>query len=273
MSDGARAVVLDLRNNPGGLLSEATTLLDRLLDAGATMGTVEGRGHPRSQRIVSSGGQRWPGVRLVVLVNAATASAAEIIAAGVKDNGRGTVVGEHTFGKGLMQSTVRLPSGAAVRISTARWITPSGSSLNAGGGEKGGIEPNLVVPPWHPSTGDWELAAAIGPRADQFRQVLEQVVARREWTPRPSEDSAVAGPATFRPLARRLRQAGISLSLEQLSRGEALLRQEYAVLLAPQGVMRLRVTPEEPVIPDRQLAAAVRLLQNGTGSGDPGAMR
>jgi C-terminal peptidase prc len=273
VSDGARAVVLDLRNNPGGLLNEATTLLDRLLDAGATMGTVEGRGHPRSQRIVSSGGQRWPGVRLVVLVNAATASAAEIIAAGVKDNGRGTVVGEHTFGKGLMQSTVRLASGAAVRISTARWITPSGSSLNGGAGAKGGIEPNLVVPPWHPSPGDWELAEAIGARADQFRQVLERAVALREWTPRPIEDSLGPGTPSFRRLAKRLREAGFSISAERLSRGEALLRQEYAVLLAPQGVMRVTVPARPPLLPDAQLAAAVQYLQSGVTSADGAGAR
>jgi carboxyl-terminal processing protease len=273
VSDGARAVVLDLRNNPGGLLNEATTLLDRLLDAGATMGTVEGRGHPRSQRIVSSGGQRWPGVRLVVLVNAATASAAEIIAAGVKDNGRGTVVGEHTFGKGLMQSTVRLASGAAVRISTARWITPSGSSLNGGAGAKGGIEPNLVVPPWHPSPGDWELAEAIGARADQFRQVLERAVALREWTPRPIEDSLGPGTPSFRRLAKRLREAGLSISVERLSRGEALLRQEYAVLLAPQGVMRVTVPARPPLLPDAQLAAAVQYLQSGAASADGAGTR
>jgi carboxyl-terminal processing protease len=268
VNEGARAVVLDLRNNPGGLLSEATTLLDRLLDAGAVIGTVEGRGHPRSQRIVSTGGQRWPGVRLVVLVNAATASAAEIIAAGVKDNGRGTVVGEHTYGKGIMQSTVRLASGAAVRISTARWITPSGSSLNGGGGAKGGIEPNLVVPPWHPSPGDWELADAIGARTDQFRQVLERAVALRDWIPRPGEDSVAPGTASFRRLARRLREAGLSISAERLSRGEALLRQEYAVLLAPQGVMRVTVPSRRPPLPDAQLAAAVQYLQNGAASGD-----
>lgn len=271
VSDGARAVVLDLRNNPGGLLNEATALLDRLLDAGATMGTVEGRGHPRNQRIVSTGGQRWPGVRLVVLVNAATASAAEIIAAGVKENGRGTVVGEHTYGKGIMQSTVRLASGAAVRISTARWITPSGASLNGRGGEKGGIEPNLVVPPWHPAPGDSALAEAIGPRADQFRQVLERVVALREWSPRPiAGDSLPPDPGSFRRLAKRLRAAGFSLSTEQLSRGEALLQQEYAVLLAPQGGLRVNVPITMPVLPDAQLAAAVRYLQGAAGSGDAG---
>lgn len=274
VSEGAHAVVLDLRNNPGGLLNEATTLLDRLLDAGATMGTVLGRGHPASQRMVSTGGQRWPGVRLVVLVNAATASAAEIIAAGLKDNGRGMVVGEHTFGKGLMQSTVRLASGAAVRISTARWITPSGSSLNGSGGQKGGIEPNLVVPPWHPSPGDRELADAIGSRADQFRQVLERVVALKEWAPRPTEsDSLRADPAAFRRLAKRVRAAGFGLSAEQLSRGEALLRLEYAVLLAPQGVMRVLVPSAPTRLADAQLDAAVRYLQTGAGLGEVSGTR
>jgi carboxyl-terminal processing protease len=260
VSGGARALVLDLRNNPGGLLSEATTLLDRLLDAGATMGTVEGRGHPRSQRVVATGGQRWPGVRVVVLVNAATASAAEIIAAGLKENGRGTVVGEHTFGKGMMQSTVRLDSGASVKISTARWLTPSGSSLNGTPGAKGGIEPNLVVPPWQPAPGDWMLAQAIGARADLFRQIFEIAVARKEWAPRPAEDTLPARPALFQKLAKRLNRGGIKLKSEQLAK-------------AAQGVLRIPVPPAGPVLPDAQLAAAVRLLQSGAVSGDGAGTR
>lgn len=259
---GAHALVLDLRNNPGGLLNEATALLDRLLDAGTIIGTVEGRGTPRSQRIVATSGQRWPGLRLVILVNAATASAAEIITAGLMENGRGTVVGEHTYGKGLMQSTVRLDPATAVRISTARWITPSGSSLNGSGGAKGGIEPNLVVPPWRPSPGDWELAHAIGSRADRFRQAFEEAVARREWSPRAAgPDSLPARPGDFARLLRRLRRAGFRLTADQLARGEALLRQEYAVLLASRGTMPVPAAPLPAVLPDAQLTAAVRLLQ------------
>lgn len=269
VSRGARALVLDLRNNPGGLLNEATALLDRLLDAGTTIGTVEGRGTPRSQRIVATGGQRWPGLKLVILVNAATASAAEIIAAGLMENGRGTVVGEHTYGKGLMQSTVRLDTGTAVRISTARWITPSGSSLNGSGSAKGGIEPNLVVPPWRPSPGDWDLARAIGARADRFRQAFEEAVARKEWSPRAAgADSLPARPGEFIRLLRRLRRAGFRLTADQLARGEALLRQEYAVLLAPRGVMQVPVAPVAPGLPDAQLTAAVRLLQGMPVSGE-----
>ena len=269
VAGGVSAMVLDLRNNPGGLLNEATTLLDRLLDPGTTIGTVEGRGNPRNQRLVATGGQRWPRLKLVILVNAATASAAEIIAAGLKENGRGTVVGEHTFGKGLMQSTVRLDSGASVRISTARWITPSGNALNGSGNHRGGIEPNLVVPPWHPSRGDWDLVDAIGPRGDQFRQAFEEAVARREWAPRTvGSDTLPARTAEFRKLARRLNRAGFALKAEQLMAGEALLRQEYAVLFAPQGVMRVRAAPATAVIPDAQLAAAVRLLRGNSGSGE-----
>jgi len=263
VSGGARALVLDLRNNPGGLLNEATALLDRLLDAGTTRGTVEGRGNPKSQRIVATGGQRWPGVRIVLLVNAATASAAEIIAAGLMENGRGTVVGEHTYGKGLMQSTVRLDTGTAVRISTARWLTPSGSSLNGTAGTKGGIEPNLVVPPWQPSPGDWALAHAIGFRSDLFRQVFERAVGRGEWVPRAANDSLPARPTQFQKLAGRLRRAGLPVTTEQLVKGEALLRQEYAVLVAARGVVRIPIPPNASrTLPDAQLAAAVALLES-----------
>ncbi|MGQ0702973.1 MAG: S41 family peptidase [Gemmatimonadales bacterium] len=274
VAQGARAVVLDLRNNPGGLLSEATALLDRFLDRGAVIGSVEGRGTPKIQRIVATNDQRWPKLKVVVLVNAATASAAEIVAAGLMENGRGTVIGEHTFGKGLVQSTVKLDSATAVRISTARWITPGGRALNGGRGARGGVEPNLAVPPWRPSAGDSALIAAVGRRADEFRRVLEAAIARREWAPSvPKNDSTLTRSPEFRRLARRLRAAGFTLTADQLVQGEALLRQEYAVLVAAQGTLRI-AAPEQPVLPDAQLLAAVKWLagsrESGMGSGEWG---
>jgi carboxyl-terminal processing protease len=267
--EGARAVVLDLRNNPGGLVEEATALLDLFLDQGARIGTVQGRSLDRVRRFVSGGRQRWPGLKVVVLVNAATASAAEIIAAGLKENRRATVVGEHTVGKGLVQSTIALAPNLAVRLSTAHWLTPAGRALNGPGGAGGGVEPDLVVLPWKATRGDSALRALIGARGDAVRLVLERMIARKEWqgTAADSDTAAIPRPV-LRRLAVRLAAAGVSLSPQQLARGSGLLRQEYVVVAATQGVLSARA--RRPELPDAQLNAAVRLLEGevaGSGAG------
>jgi hypothetical protein len=257
--EGARAVVLDLRNNPGGLVEEATALLDLFLDQGARIGTVQGRSLDRVRRFISGGRQRWPGLKVVVLVNAATASAAEIIAAGLKENRRATVVGEHTVGKGLVQSTIPLGPNLAVRLSTAHWLTPAGRALN-GTGPGGGVEPDLVVLPWKPSAGDSALRSAIGARSDEVRLVLERMIARGEWHGLANQaDLAATRRAEVRRLAARLAAAGIPLAPEKLARGAGLLGQEYAVIAATQGLFP--APARSPDLPDRQLNAAVRLLQ------------
>ena len=260
VQQGAEAVVLDLRNNPGGLLEEATALLDRLLEAGSTIGVVQGRGTVRDRRVLAEQRQRWPGLRVVVLVNAATASAAEIIAAALKENRRGVVVGEHTFGKGMVQSTVRLGPRLAGRISTARWITPAGHSLDGSATRRGGVEPDLVVPPWRPDSSDLMLAHVIGGRTDSFRQALEESIARNESLPFGSADSASNALRPYRKLARRLQRAGFQLSARQLADAKGLLRQEYAIALTAGSRVRspARAQPEHP---DAQLLAALRLLQ------------
>ncbi|HEV8600344.1 MAG TPA: S41 family peptidase [Gemmatimonadales bacterium] len=261
VQQGAEAVVLDLRNNPGGLLEEATTLLDRFLEAGSTIGVVQGRGAVRDRRVLAEQRQRWPGLKVVVLVNAGTASAAEIIAAGLKENRRGIVLGEHTFGKGTVQSTVRLGPKLAVRISTARWITPAGNSLDRSAHDRGGVEPNLVVPPWRPRPADLALAHVLGSTADPFRQVLEQAVLRGEWSPGAQHDSLPIAPRDYRKLARRVREAGFALSTQQLIEAQGLLRQEYAVIVMAPGALRAKARLAEPQLPDVQLLAALRLLQ------------
>jgi carboxyl-terminal processing protease len=268
VQQGAEAVVLDLRNNPGGLLEEATGLLNRFLEAGSTLGVVQGRGAVRDRRVLAEHRQRWPGLKVVVLVNAATASAAEIIAAGLKENRRGIVLGEHTFGKGMVQSTVRLGPKLAVRISTARWITPAGHPLDRSATGRGGVEPDLVVPPWRPGAADLALAHAIGSRADAFRQSLEQAIARGQWAPTPLRDSVSDVSGEYRRLAQRLTQAGFGFTPRQLAEAEGLLRREYAVILTAQGGLRAAHPRAEPEHPDAQLSAALRLLQKESSAAD-----
>jgi carboxyl-terminal processing protease len=127
---GARSLVLDLRNNPGGLLNEGVAVSDLFLDRGDVVVETRGRAPGASGVFRATRAQRWPDMPLVVLVNGNSASAAEIIAGALQDHDRGLIVGTTTFGKGLVQSVFDLgPGPQALKLTTGRWYTPSGRVL------------------------------------------------------------------------------------------------------------------------------------------------
>jgi carboxyl-terminal processing protease len=127
---GARALVLDLRNNPGGLLNEGVAVSDLFLDRGDVVVETRGRAPGASGVFRATHPQRWPDMPLVVLVNGNSASAAEIIAGALQDHDRALVVGTTTFGKGLVQSVFDMgPGPQALKLTTGRWYTPSGRVL------------------------------------------------------------------------------------------------------------------------------------------------
>ncbi len=126
---GMRALVLDLRANPGGLLDQGAAVSDLFLDPGQQIVSTRGRAEGMSRIFAAERDQPWPELPVVVLVNQWTASAAEIIAGALQDNDRAAVVGLPTFGKGLVQSLFNLGNGRALKLTTARWYTPSGRSI------------------------------------------------------------------------------------------------------------------------------------------------
>jgi carboxyl-terminal processing protease len=129
---GARAIVLDLRGDPGGLLDEAVSAASVFLREGTPVVTTEGAHSAR--RTLRAGSGAIPGrVPLVVLVDRSSASASEVVAGALRDDGRGTLVGERTFGKALVQSTVELDGGGALKLTTARYLTPKGLDINRRG--------------------------------------------------------------------------------------------------------------------------------------------
>ncbi len=134
-----RGVVLDLRNNPGGVLDAAVDVADAFLQRGLI---VRGTGRVRESRFehYATPGDVLSGVDLVVLVNGGSASASEIVAAALKENDRARLVGEKTYGKGSVQTVMPLTGGRAIKLTTARYSTPSGRSINGIG-----IEPDFVV--------------------------------------------------------------------------------------------------------------------------------
>ena len=134
-----KGYVIDLRNNPGGLLDQAISVSDAFLDQGAIVLT-RGRNLEETQRSNARAGDVTDGKQLVVLINGGSASASEIVAGALQDHHRATIVGTRSFGKGSVQTIIPLGSNGALRLTTARYYTPSGRSIQAKG-----IEPEAVV--------------------------------------------------------------------------------------------------------------------------------
>ncbi len=129
LAKGLKSLILDLRLNPGGLLEQGVAVSDLFLDPGQEVVETRGRAPTASRTYRDAKPQPWPGLPVVVLVNGGTASAAEIITGALQDHDRAVVVGTPTFGKGLVQSLWQLTPETALKLTTARWYTPSGRTI------------------------------------------------------------------------------------------------------------------------------------------------
>ncbi|MBI4598809.1 S41 family peptidase [Candidatus Uhrbacteria bacterium] len=160
LAQGARGIILDLRSDPGGLLSSAIDV------AGAWVGNqsvVLQRVRGETQPFSGTGSARLKDIPTVVLVNAWSASASEIVAGALQDYGLAKLVGEQTFGKGSVQDYAELPDGSAVKITVAEWLTPMGRSIN-----HIGITPDVLVE-WKPTN---EVEAAADPQMEKALELL-----------------------------------------------------------------------------------------------------
>ncbi len=132
-----KAIILDLRSNPGGLLSNAIYISDMFLNGGAIVSTVDRDGYKETQKASRGVLTTKP---VVVLVNKGSASASEIFSGAIKDNKRGVIVGTQSFGKGLVQEINKLPNQAGINITIQKYLTPNGTDIH-----KKGIAPDIVV--------------------------------------------------------------------------------------------------------------------------------
>ncbi|MDB2683646.1 S41 family peptidase [Alphaproteobacteria bacterium] len=139
LGDKFQGLILDLRNNPGGLLNQSISVTDSFLNQGEIVST-QGRKSDDTSRIFAQKGDIIDGKPLIVLINSGSASASEIVAGALKDHARAIIVGTRSFGKGSVQSIIPLAGNGAMRLTTARYYTPSGVSIQAKG-----IEPDIKV--------------------------------------------------------------------------------------------------------------------------------
>ncbi len=138
---GLKGVIIDLRNNPGGLVPASVEISDTVLDGGTVVYT-EGRLPSSNSTYQANSGDLLEGIPIVVLINGGSASASEIVAGALQDHQRAAIIGTQSFGKGSVQTVIPLGDGRAVKLTTARYFTPSGRSIQAEG-----IVPDIIVEP------------------------------------------------------------------------------------------------------------------------------
>lgn len=160
--DNVDGIIVDLRNNPGGLLDQAIKVSDAFLDEGEIVST-RGRSPEESTRVNATEGDLAQGKPIVVLINGGSASASEIVSGALQDHHRAVVVGTKSFGKGSVQTVMPLRSDGAMRLTTARYYTPSGRSIQALG-----ISPDIIVeqPPRQPVAEETEETPKFRSEAD-----------------------------------------------------------------------------------------------------------
>ena len=241
-SEGARALVLDLRGDPGGLLDQGIDVADLFLDPGQRIVSTRGRAADESQAYADRQPQQYAGMPLVVLIDSGTASASEIVAGALQDHDRALLVGTTTFGKGSAQRVFHLDEGA-LKLTTARWYTPSGRSIDrprptaandegdlgpapkdstaprpkfrtdAGrtvlGG--GGIVPDVEVATPAASRAERALQAALGSKVPQFRDALVDYALALKGRGAVTARDFTVTPAMRDELYRRLGARGIVL--------------------------------------------------------------
>lgn len=210
---GMRTLILDLRHNPGGLIPQAVEAAGLFLDRGDTVAVTRGRTPTHSRVYVSRTPETWPGLRLALLVNGATASASELMAAALQDHRRATIVGTTTFGKGVIQTTFPLREEVAVKFTTARWYTPNGTSIQRADTTeaKSGVVPDVVVETSR-SSGRRILDRVIGKDAELFGAVVGAYVGNLRAQGAAVVLNATVTPAMVEELWQQFEAAGGSVS-------------------------------------------------------------
>ena len=259
---GMKSLVLDLRSNPGGLLDQGVAVSELFLDPGQEVVATRGRTPNITRSFRDTKPQPWPGLPIVVLVNGGTASAAEIITGALQDHDRALVVGTPTFGKGLVQSLWQLTPETALKLTTARWYTPSGRTIQRKSKNEadqeaqvvaaeqgrdstrsdsalvfhtdrgrtvmggGGIRPDLFVSPDTFTTAERNFMRTLGDKIPAFRDVLSTYSLELKGTGRVSDPSVAVSDEMVSEVLRRPRARGAVVPDSLMAGAHTLIAQE-----------------------------------------------
>ncbi len=224
---GMKSLVLDLRGNPGGVLSQGVGVADMFLDRSQLIVSLRGRGV--INEIADSAAQPWPALPVVVLVDGGSASASEIVAGALQDHDRAVIMGRRSFGKGSAQGVFAVGTGGAVRLTTARWFTPSGRSIDHPPGDAaaeddapvfstddgrdvtggGGIVPDVLAGDTTLGPGGQALEDALGTRVGRFRDAMVDVAMSVRDRKEVDRRDFVVTPAMLDQLWAAMRRRGL----------------------------------------------------------------
>lgn len=261
LKQGMKSLIFDLRGNPGGLLDQGVAVSDLFLDPGKAIVETRGRAPGSSHEFSDSKPQSWPRLPIVVIVNGGSASAAEIIAGALQDHDRAVLVGTPTFGKGLVQSFWRLTPETGLKLTTARWFTPSGRTIqrvtrteaeqeaqviaaqrgqdskpdttlafktDAGrtvyGG--GGIRPDIYVMADTFTTAERTFIRALGDKIPVYRDALTGYAIELKEGNRLANQNFQVTDGMVDEIVRRIRAKGAELSDSAVAGARTLIQQE-----------------------------------------------
>ena len=261
LKQGMKSLIFDLRGNPGGLLDQGVAVSDLFLDPGKAIVETRGRAPGSSHEFSDTKPQQWPRLPIVVIVNGGSASAAEIIAGALQDHDRAVLIGTPTFGKGLVQSFWRLTPETGLKLTTARWFTPSGRTIqrmtrseaeqeaqviaaqrgqdtkidstqvfhtDAGrtiyGG--GGIRPDIYVVADTFTTGERAFVKSLGDKIPLFRDALTAAAIELKEGNRLASPNFTVTQGMVDDIVRRLRAKGADLPDSVIAGARTLITQE-----------------------------------------------
>jgi len=271
LGKGMKSLVLDLRGNPGGLLDQGVKVADLFLDKEQEIVATRGRARGATKMFVDAARQEWPSLPIVVLVNDGTASAAEIISGALQDHDRAVVVGVPTFGKGLVQTLFPFSDNTALKLTTGRWYTPSGRTIqrkarneedqmrqaaSEADGVKdstrsdtanrpiyktdsgrqvrggGGIVPDLIVRQDTLTAPERAFAAALAAKFAEYRDALTATALQLKNDKSVSSEDFTVTPTMRAEVLRRMRAKGVVIPEETYGKATALVDDQLGYEIA-----------------------------------------
>ena len=256
LSRGMKTLVLDLRTNPGGLLTQGVRVADLFLSPGQRIVSMRGRVADANRDYADTAKQRWPQLPLMVLVDARSASAAEIVAGALQDHDRAVIIGQPTYGKGSAQSVIPFGDQGGLKITTARWFTPVGRSITrirpsddeedpapvkkerfrTDGGRVvyggGGIIPDVIAGDSALPTAETDLLHALGAQAGRFRDAITDYALYLKANHIITTQDFVVTPAMREEVWNRMRSRGIDIPRTAFDEARPLVERQLAFEIA-----------------------------------------